>query len=294
MGILTPEIPTSYTAVDSDAFGDGFAGNAHPLRLMTLMHNRLMAKGHPLCSLVWAAELGADESVANGKLQQFAHIGRWREIVPPVYCPKKPGLAVADVRGKIRIVGTIADELLLQFSTFRRPFNEHATAGDSNVVRIVGDGTSTYQDVSLDGLALRRELASERLRIHVRGIRTGRLGDTATNGSPNTGSDIPYDSVHLTSTPPNWNTTDGTRNNYASNGHYVEFVESGADVVAPRTVVYVSTYAGIRSLTLFPPFSAQEIARLRHISGTAGVTFNIMELPEYEIGGIAVYARDRI
>lgn len=148
MALNDPDIGALFGALDSAAFGDGTAFNAHHLRALARSAHRLLTKPQQVACLVWPLNAGVGDGetpIAYHGLS-VAVPPEWTRILAPIPISKRPGLTRADIRVTAQVTDTF--DVLLQFATRERPFNPLASPTDPNVMVLAGDGTLTHYALS--------------------------------------------------------------------------------------------------------------------------------------------------
>ncbi len=225
MSIFTPEIFTTFGAIDSDALADGQPYSSHLLRTIVMNGNRLASKGHEMLNLIWPVTTSVSETQWSGAwvpLHSF-----WRRILGPVVVPKKVGLRTATAQLHAKILGS--QSALFQFTTRARPFNSGARATDVNCLEITGDSDDDYDSYTLTGVPLDRQSALETIEIWV--IASGDTATASGGGTPTSGTFTSLERDKLTLSSATWNTTSGSK--WSDLGHELQLVDSGGSIVVP-------------------------------------------------------------
>lgn len=280
-----PEIAQTLGALDSTAIADGTAAHAHVLRETARNANRLRGKRHPLLVAAWDIDTTGSET--DGGLYWIAP-PVWVMAMPgPIPIPKKPDLVRADVR--IRATVTSGATVYFQIETSEHVFAPHAQSGDANVVTCVGTGSlATYAIDVADGLRTSaRHL--DTLRIWVRGDPTATALDTATYGSPASGtlngaSDYVFPR-ELSDNSATWNSSSSGSAHMDQGGYGVYFKDGAGNTVVSHRVI--TDVPATNRLSFWPPLTVNETR------AAYGRGYVIVQLPQARVAGISVYAADR-
>jgi hypothetical protein len=266
--IYTPEIASAFGALDSAAVSDGGALTAHVIRAVSRSVNRLLAKPETVLSAVYPTRGGTLEALApTGRGYPFwARVESW-----PIY--SRSDRRSLDVR--LMIQATSGDVLQIQLCTSRSPFVAAPLAGDYKTLTATGG----YDVVEWDGLATAG--GDDELTLYIRGALSSTLGNTATYGSPNTGT-----VQEVTSNPGGIRTSALTAWNNTSLlatwawTHVLVILSGSVLLTDPRLIVGVVGNAPEGQLELYPTIPINEADALRR------TTYEIRTCPLWRIAAI--------
>ena len=173
----TPEISSAYGSIDSAAFHDGQAVDAHLERVVTMNANRLQAKGQHIYTLNWQ-----DNPIDDEINFRWIPSTSWTRVSDPIPIQYPPGLSKADVRIHARILGS--ETIWMQIATKAQPFSRSATTSDTNTLALTGDGDDDIDPYGKDDIWIDPSGYDE-LDIRLTGIATTVAGDSGVGG-PNT------------------------------------------------------------------------------------------------------------
>lgn len=292
MSIFQPEVASLFGALDSLSIADGEALSSHLLRVLAMTGNHLTVKGQPLFNLPWpifqtitASGAGYDNFTALGWLS-------WVKILPTITIPKVALLNRASLRVSANV--TNGQRIYLQFATLAKPFDRNQSINASSSLGMLGTGA--FANYDLDEVPI-SEGGFEQFEIYARGSHNSlTLGDTATYGSPNAGTITEtYADRILVGGPPTWNKGPNStlRNDWASGGHFVDFLDAGGNQIAtPRQIIGVGDVAVLASevaLVFTPPLTPSEQQGVQ-----AANHFQIVKMPGFTLSNIAAAAQQRV
>lgn len=279
MSILSPEIGTTYGAIDSTAFTDGRPFGAHMLRSMIRGRNRLVAKGHEVFNLAWPVEqVDAGDSTM---VYPFSVVAPpfWVPMFPPINVPKKPGLTSLRVFFTALINGS--ETIQVQVATRAQPFRDQSSA----YTEFTADGDDDFDQYLCDAVPASAD-DYERIQVWFRGVPSGTLVSTGTVGTPNTSTSssmvISPNMVVLSSA--SWNAATSATNNLAENGTAVVFNGQLGPVAYPRLVIDVQS----DRFTFAPDLTLNELADAR-----LGQDFDLIQLPQLALANLGGYLEGR-
>ena len=219
MGIQDVETASAFGALDGDALTDGRALDAHTLRTMAMQANRLVSKQQQIACLVWPEVATTVEGVSQHVFDVRSDFFEFAPIIPPLLCPKCPGLTT----GKVYIRAKIASGVKVRFAaqtTLDRPADAHT---------VTATGTGAFANYTINDVEFQPG-PLDTLTISARGdTARGTLANTGTYGTPNSSSGAintsPVRSWRrdaLIDFAANW--TVGPPN-LATEGHYIQVLE---------------------------------------------------------------------
>lgn len=279
MSIFGTRIASLCGALDSTAFADGAAVPAHLLRPIERTANRLLTKERALFNLWYPEILGSSE--ANQYLCEGVAPLHWVRVLPPITSFDMPGFSLADIFGRVLVSST--HDLEIYVATSQRPWRP-GTVADVTVT-----GSGSFANFDIEDVPISGE-SEEPFELWIRGLPTQDLATTGTYGTPDERSDVAGSYTFITNdrlrlTLANWNTTVASPgSDLAIGGHYIQFEDSGGNVVAgARTIIEVSTST---DLWFYPDMSLSE-----QMVALAGDNFSIYKLPTYafsQLGAVTV------
>lgn len=289
MSILDLEIASQYGALDTDALTDGGALHAHALRQLAMSSHRLAERGGPMCQLMWDSSTDASEDGAiGGALFGYAVGQSWIPLyVGPVAFPKKPNARTATA--KIMLDYANGSDVFVCVQTSQAELTSDLSA--PNVIKCRGTGsleTYTLEDIPL-GTG-----AAEPLAFWIRPADSGDLMDTATYGSPNTGTPELVQAVGMLDNDAAWNTTSSGSTNLGGSNFSVVFLDADTDypLIRPRRIAWVQ-FNG-RWIQFEQPLNNREQYVLTQSIDQARLKYEIREARTYRVASIAVYADDGV
>ena len=289
----TPEIATTFGALDSSGFVDGMAVDAHHCREFTRNGNHLLAKEEQLFSLMVPRQEG--DSVFSGDdqspnyliwtdaIRSWVPSSHWMKIVAPFPVAKKPGLHRAEARVFARISGS--HTVYLQIATKGRPFDRNAGPSSPNVITLLGDGDDDVDSYTKTGMWIDPG-GYEDIQLYVKGLPTGDQAP-ASGGDPNARSDYPsadfqydYDNIFDYQNVGTWASPGWSRT-----GAEVVFYNADASVITRRIVTAVTEQ---RQLFFAPRLSDHELRQVR-----GGDDWAIFALPTIGLVSVSMAAEAR-
>jgi hypothetical protein len=271
--ILTPEIPATYGALDSDAFADGQPADAFVGREVARSHNRLVCRGHALLNDMFDTSGDPITETPEGSLSGYG-VPFWFLAVPSprtVLKKSRCNRMTVDIYSAMRT----GEEMMLQIQTDALPFDPASPAA-TGTTRIVGTGGwqwTTISDIPLE----RGEI--EHVSLWLRGVPTSTLMSTGgSHGTPNSGT--------ITDLTPG---LDGIRDQtfgagvnwlqgLADDGHALLIENGGGASIAPARWI---TSSLADTLGVSPGFDNNALTR-----SYIGATYKIVELARWRIGAI--------
>ena len=285
MSILDLEIATQFGALDTDALTDGGALHAHALRQLAMSSHRLAERGGPMVQLMWDSSTDVAESeTIGGALLGYAVGQSWIPLyVGPVAYPKKPNARTATA--KILLEYANGSDVFVCVQTSQADLTSDLSA--PNVIKCRGTGsleTYTLEDIPM-GTG-----AAEPLAFWIRPADAGDLMDTATYGSPNTGSPEQVSTTGMHDQDAAWNTTASGSPHLGNSNMSIVFLDADTSypLVRPRRIALV-TGSG-----QWLQFDQALTSREQYIVGQsidqARLKYEIREARSYRVASIAVYA----
>lgn len=272
------EVSSAYGALDDEGFTDGAPVTSHALRELCRNGNRQRLQGDLMLQALHRADEPTDAGSA-GLVLMYAD-ANWQHVLKAgsVAPRKKQGLTTA--RFRLRAEVAIDANLELFVVSQARPDPTNRPAGEYLPIR----GTGALADYTKDDVVVWSG-PDERISVVMRALLTGAepLLDTATYGSPATGSAVSVTPTSLSVTSASWNTTAPL---IEAGGHYVAFFNNSTDLVhlvEPRRIVAT---AGASQLHFWPPIPQDQTNLLR------GSYFEIRELPAVRVASAALYTDD--
>jgi hypothetical protein len=248
--IYTPEIATTYGALDSAAVADGAALTAHVVRALSRGANRLLAKAE--------TPLSACYPVRGGDLEAYAPTGRaypfWIRVESWPIRTQADRRAL-DVRLTMRAAS--GEVLEVQLCTAASPFSPAPAAGAYKTLT----GTGSWGVLEWDALPCAG--GEDEVTLYLRGTLGSVLGNTAVYGSPNTGTvqEVTADGIVRTSASTTWQNT-STLATWAWS-HVLVFLSGSTLLTDPRLITGVAGTTPQGRLSIYPPIGTAEAAGLR-------------------------------
>lgn len=296
MSVYTPQIATSYGALDSNAFFDEMGVNAHILRVLARNANRLAAKSHHMFTLAWPSVQTGTAVPLQRRYQYAEALGTtWYQVIPPFKIPKKPGTEKMECRIRANISNNL--RVVFQVQTIAAPFAERIDTANPNVVIVTGtDAVATY---AIDNVPISTG-REEVITLWARAVSAGAVPSTALYGAPVSGTigRISREQLILpqTTTLINWGAGTSTPDDFVSIGAVIQLSTLQGELVATRRLqdlnfdtvqnsVPVTSYLG--RITFEAPLSDDQVARLRM------GTWEIRSIPNYALTGFSGRAEQR-
>lgn len=288
-----PEFASTYGCLDTDALADGQAAHSHALRELSRSVNRLLQIREPVLNVVFDASTDQAE-LTNGS--NYGHANAV-EFAPLIFggalVQKKANHQYIDVR----IIANFGANLpvTLHVRTTQTDLTRQPTPQNPGVLNVIGSGN--YQVYELKNIpASRNEV--EHVEFFVKGSDSGVLGDTATYGTPNTGSgDFSFNlqSGVLDVRGASWNTQNTGAASWADTGeHYVIIRDYETDtiIMEPRKIiqVYRMAHSHTEILHFEPIYSYGPQAFVNY--GTAPkYKWEITKIIPYRVASITAYSK---
>lgn len=273
MSISTIEKATTFGALDLDAISDGSSYSALVARGLGRQANRLLAKRHQILSLVWPITASTVDDVSQYRAE-------WRitplasMILPPLAMLKKPGITSGTLY--LRALIPNGRKVFLRAGTLA------IDAEQRQELECTGTGAWAWYSmtVALDP----RE--AERLTLYARAADAGALLDTATYGSPASGTAAPG---HITPTQLRIDSPHTLDTSLVDAGHYLDFIIDGS-IMVQRPVLTMddsASHAMLGFATLDLSFAV-----LLH-SYVGSVSWELRQQPWLALGQVLVVTDER-
>ena len=272
MGMQDLEIATTFGALDSTVAGDGTALHAHALRTLARTANRLYAMGGPVLNLQFDAYTLGTPETRYGTAVQVGGFPAWHRVYWPVPVAKSP--AHSSYEARIRHNLDSGEEIWLQIATEAAPFDPNRPLDAANVLKLEND-TPNMQ--SITGIPAPGRSSTDLIELWAYSARADNLASEATYGANNTGTvdgGTEYQIYDSTST---W-----TRSAVSSGRLVIAFYNGSIQVIGPRLV----TGGGDDNLFVWPRLSTADWQVV------AGATYEIHEMFQWELHGVAIYEED--
>jgi len=285
VSILDLEIATQFGALDTDALTDGGALHAHALRQLAMSSHRLAERGGPMVQLMWDSSTDVAESeTIGGALLGYAVGQSWIPLyVGPVAYPKKPNARTATA--KIMLEYANGSDVFVCVQTSQADLTSDLSA--LNVIKCRGTGsleTYTLEDIPM-GTG-----SAEPLAFWIRPADAGDLMDTATYGSPNTGTPELVQAVGMLDNDATWNTTSSGSAQLGGSNYSVVFLDADTSypLIRPRRIAWVQ-FSG-RWIQFEQPLNQREQFAITQSIDQARLKYEIRDAQSYRLASIAVYA----
>lgn len=272
--IITPEVPSRYTCLDSAAFDGDEPMDAMRLESIVLSANRLLSRRALLLGKWWSTY----QSIGEGSLVDGGYGYPDWVLVDKWHFDKMPWHLACDVTLTLEVSN--ADTVDFQFCTKAKPFVANAITGNFYSY----PGTGSFERFTVESLQLTPGSDREYLEIWARGQPTGRLMSEVTYGVPNSDTiGLMHGPYELE--PAGGATWDATGDTLAWR-HYVEITSGGVRLAPLLVPVGLSQIGGGSAGTMMvQPGLLGALAEI-----VRGADFAIYECPTFRFAHLAVHS----
>ena len=289
-----PEFASTYGCLDTDALADGQAAHSHALRELSRSVNRLLQIREPVINVVFDASTDGGELTIGSN---FGHINavRFSSVIfgENLFFSKKANHQYIDVR----VIAKLTQDFPFTFhvETSETQLTGAPESENPGFLRVIGSGN--FQAYEIKNVPVS---ASElqNINIFLQGSSTDNLGDTATNGTPNTGSgDFTFNlqTGELQVRGAVWNTGNTGAANWADEGkNYVVIRDytTSAPICEPRRITQVYRLGHTHSETLhFQPIANARNRQVVNDGTDPDYTWEIQEAGRYRIASVSAYSK---
>jgi hypothetical protein len=272
------QVAESFGALDKAAIEDGASLGAMQARTMARQANRLLKKRHQVLNLMWPVTTTTINDLAQYANESVA-LPQSSMMIAPCPALKKPGIVGATAYFRVRAGNGMKYALRVGTVAVDRP--------QSQEVAVTGTGSWQWASVSI---ALDPG-DQERITVYLRADgASGALMNTATYGSPNTGTLTVDDVLGQTAMEEHaggvtWDT------DLVIDGHFIRFLQYGQPV-ADRQITLLRDHGGHHTL-VFDPLTADQFRSLSQRGRFTEVTYEIREMPWIAMAQVLVVTDER-